>query len=154
MISLDSISRKSLRSWSVYDIGKVLAVGMTILLFTSGITIWNTNYTITTGAIVLFGITICFVSERKKKKTSWIIIGAGTLCFGCMLRMESALLFLPFVALEVFIYHLSSRTGFYGGGNAAEEEQANSRLRLVIHCLTKQSRLMLVAAIIILIFID
>ncbi len=154
LIFTEEIFAKSLRSWSVYDIGKVLAVGMTILLFTSGITIWNTNYTITTGAIVLFGITICFVFERKKKKTSWIIIGAGTLYFGCMLRMESALLFLPFVALEVFIHHLSSRTGFYGGGNATEEEQANSRSRLVFHCFSKQSRLIPVAAIIILIFVS
>lgn len=112
LLFTDVIFEKPLSRWSVSDIGKLLTTGMTILLFTSGITVWNANYTITTGAIVLFGITICFIAERKKRKSSWIIIGTFTLCFGCMLRMESALLFLPFIMLEILAHHLTEVNGW------------------------------------------
>ena len=155
LIFTEEIFSKHLRSWTVYDIWKVLTVGMAILLLTSGITIWNTNYTITTGAIVLFGIIICFVSEREKRKLSWILIGAETLCFGCMLRMESALLFLPFVALDVFVLFLSSRIKLDNSERDTPGEwPVNTRMCHANHAGQSQSRLLPIAVIIILIFIS
>lgn len=155
LIFTEGVFTKSLRSWTVYDIGKMLAVGMIILLFTSGITIWNTNYTITTGAIILFGLTICFETEREKRKLPWIIIGTVTLCFGCMLRMESALLFLPFVALEVFVLFHSYRTRLYNSArDNLGEGPVNTRMCHANHAAQSCSRLLPVAVIIILIFIS
>lgn len=121
--------KKPVRRWTIYDAGIVLAVGMTVLLFTSGITIWNANYTITTGAVTLFGLVVCFESERKKKKPSWIILGTVTLCFSCMLRQESALLFLPFVALEVVANHLSSRANTVDSVADFDDAKLNGTVR-------------------------
>ena len=104
LLFTEDILKNSIKNWTVYDIGRILAVGMSILLFTLGIKIWNSNYTITTGAITFFGLVICFISEKEKRAISWVIIGVATLCFGCMLRMESALLFLPFVILEMIVH--------------------------------------------------
>ncbi|MDO5138556.1 MAG: hypothetical protein Q4D71_08900 [Oscillospiraceae bacterium] len=111
LLFTDKILANSIKSWAISSIWIIFTTGMTILLFTSGITIWNANYTITTGAIVLFGLIICFVSEREHRSLSWVIIGSATLCFGCMLRMESALLFFPFVALDVVARYFSIVTG-------------------------------------------
>ena len=126
LLFTDKILVKPIKNWTVYGGGKVLSTSMVILLFTSGITIWNTNYTITTGAIVLFGLTICFVSEKEQKRLSWIIIGASTLCFGCMLRMESALLFFPFIVLEGVIHCLSPVAALPDRGGASNSDGVSS----------------------------
>ena len=66
-----------------------------------GITVWNANYTIQTAAIVLAGLLILFTSMRQKRSLAWLFAGTLIISFGFMLRIESALLFLPFIALEV-----------------------------------------------------
>jgi len=145
LLLTDVIFEKPLSRGSVSDIGKILTTGMTILLFTSGITVWNANYTITTGAIVLFGLIICFISERKKRGASWIIIGTFTLCFGCMLRMESALLFLPFIVLEALAWQLTAVSGWPSKEKCLHEgDESNQR----------KYRLLPTAVIIILLFLS
>ena len=89
------------RGSGVREISITLTTGMSILLFSSGITVWNANYTIQTAAIVLAGLLILFTSMRQKRSLAWLFAGTLIISFGFMLRIESALLFLPFIALEV-----------------------------------------------------
>ena len=89
------------RGSGVREISIALTTGMSILLFSSGITVWNANYTIQTAAIVLAGLLILFTSMRQKRSLAWLFAGTLIISFGFMLRIESALLFLPFIALEV-----------------------------------------------------
>ena len=95
-------SRGGFRGSGVREISIALTTGMSILLFSSGITVWNANYTIQTAAIVLAGLLILFTSMRQKRSLAWLFAGTLIISFGFMLRIESALLFLPFIALEVF----------------------------------------------------
>ena len=90
------------RGSGVREISITLTTGMSILLFSSGITVWNANYTIQTAAIVLASLLILFTSMRQKRSLAWLFAGTLIISFGFMLRIESALLFLPFIALEVF----------------------------------------------------
>ena len=94
-------SRGFFRGSGVREISITLTTGMSILLFSSGITVWNANYTIQTAAIVLAGLLILFTSMRQKRSLAWLFAGTLIISFGFMLRIESALLFLPFIALEV-----------------------------------------------------
>jgi len=94
-------SSGSFRGSGVREISIALTTGMSILLFSSGITVWNANYTIQTAAIVLAGLLILFTSMRQKRSLAWLFAGTLIFSFGFMLRIESALLFLPFIALEV-----------------------------------------------------
>ena len=94
-------SRGFFRGSGVREISIALTTGMSILLFSSGITVWNANYTIQTAAIVLAGLLILFTSMRQKRSLAWLFAGTLIISFGFMLRIESALLFLPFIALEV-----------------------------------------------------
>ena len=94
-------SSGSFRGSGVREISITLTTGMSILLFSSGITVWNANYTIQTAAIVLAGLLILFTSMRQKRSLAWLFAGTLIISFGFMLRIESALLFLPFIALEV-----------------------------------------------------
>ena len=89
------------RGSGVREISITLTTGMSILLFSSGIAVWNANYTIQTAAIVLAGLLILFTSMRQKRSLAWLFAGTLIISFGFMLRIESALLFLPFIALEV-----------------------------------------------------
>ena len=89
------------RGSGVREISIALTTGMSILLFSSGITVWNANYTIQTAAIVLAGLLILCTSMRQKRSLAWLFAGTLIISFGFMLRIESALLFLPFIALEV-----------------------------------------------------
>lgn len=102
-------SRGVFRGSGVREISIALTTGMSILLFSSGITVWNANYTIQTAAIVLAGLLILFTSMRQKRSLAWLFAGTLIISFGFMLRIESALLFLPFIALEVL-------SGFFSAG--------------------------------------
>lgn len=127
------IVMKPVREIRIVDVVRVLMTVMAILLFSSGIIVWNANYTIQTGAIMFAGLLILFLSaqqrvnrvngesaltadknvnKNKSVKNSvpipekpGLMAAAGTLItvFGFMLRVESALLFLPFVFLEVLV---------------------------------------------------
>ena len=96
------------RGSGVREISITLTTGMSILLFSSGITVWNANYTIQTAAIVLAGLLILFTSMRQKRSLAWLFAGTLIISFGFMLRIESALLFLPFIALEVLSGYFSA----------------------------------------------
>ena len=96
------------RGSGVREISITLTTGMSILLFSSGITVWNANYTIQTAAIVLAGLLILFTSMRQKRSLAWLFAGTLIISFGFMLRIESALLFLPFIALEVLFGYFSA----------------------------------------------
>ena len=101
-------SRGFFRGSGVREISIALTTGMSILLFSSGITVWNANYTIQTAAIVLAGLLILFTSMRQKRSLAWLFAGTLIISFGFMLRIESALLFLPFIALEVLSGYFSA----------------------------------------------
>ncbi len=95
------VFQKSIREWRLSGFVKLSMTVMSILLFTAGICIWNSNYTITTGAIMLFGLLILFHALQEQKHKRWIVAGTIFVAFGFMLRIESALLFIPFVLLEL-----------------------------------------------------
>ena len=92
---------KPIRKFSITDLVVIILTGMAVLLFTSGIVVWNANYTIQTGAIILGGLLILFSSVIWHSSRPWIVAGICISGFGFMLRREASLLFIPFIILEI-----------------------------------------------------
>ena len=127
------VFKKSIREWKLSGYVKVSMTIMSILLFTAGICIWNSNYTITTGAIMLFGLLILFRALQEQKPKRWIVAGTIYVTFGFMLRVESALLFIPFILLELLALIFDSEIQHISGfsfSNIFSKKQ--SRLRELI----------------------
>ena len=86
-----------------------------LLFISMGLRIWNANYTIQTACIICAGFLLVFLSqplqrkgdtpERCTKRNEYIkcigsIVGIILITFGLLLRIQAALLFIPFVLLE------------------------------------------------------
>lgn len=73
------------------------------LLFISiALNIWNENYTVQAAFFMFTGLVTLFGVERKKRFGLLdICIGTAFMCIGVMWRIQAALLFIPFVLLEI-----------------------------------------------------
>ena len=89
------------RSMNLTDYGTIILALLSILFSSFGLHIWNVNYTIQTACITFVGLLTLFVSANQRRSVLWILIGTILTSFGFMVRQEAALLFLPFIGLEM-----------------------------------------------------
>lgn len=88
------------RQMSLQDYLRIALVILAIAFISAGVVIWNVNYNIQTAFYVFSGLLILTVAKMRGKRKIWFVFGAASVTFGYMLRIEAALLFIPFIALE------------------------------------------------------
>lgn len=100
--AIETSFRKPLKLWGVEDyISRALMI-LVITYFVLGLKIFGINYTVQTAAIIAEGIVVLFYALHTKKGKFWIIAGTFLVFAGFLGRVEACLLFLPFIALELF----------------------------------------------------
>ena len=71
---------------------------------------WNANFTVQAAAYTAGGIVLIYVGDSRKRK--FLKASGFIFCaFGIMLRLESALFFVPFVLLDIAVDLFSSQKG-------------------------------------------
>lgn len=108
-LGFERLPTGSFCSWLLQDYFTLLLTIMIDAFLSAGIVVWNVNYTIQTAAFVFTGVTILFLAVEHKKTCFWTASGTALLIFGFMLRIESALLFLPFIGLELVVMIIEKR---------------------------------------------
>ena len=100
-IAFESVFQKSLLHWSLEDYILCALLILAIIYATLGMNLFGVNYTVQTAAIILSGILVLFYGRSRDKGRFWLISGTCFICFGYLIRLEAALIFVPFIALEV-----------------------------------------------------
>lgn len=108
-MALDTAFRKSVTEWEVKDFLEALAMLLGILVFCMGINIWSVNYTVQTSALLLCAIVTLSYGLHREKGKAWIAAGTILAAAGFLMRTESVLLFLPFMALSFFVSLLTAK---------------------------------------------
>lgn len=87
---------------------KILAIFF--LLFLSTVfSVWNENYTVQAAFFMFVGVvTLGSVTRKKIISRLDICIGTVFVCIGIMWRIQAALLFIPFVLLEIVVSRICS----------------------------------------------
>lgn len=96
---LNALSVRRVRDWKLYEAVLCALFLFSVLFLTLGQNIWGANYTVQTAVLVFAGMIILFRCEGRGK--GWVVLGTILVSAGFMFRMEGALLFLPFFALEI-----------------------------------------------------
>ena len=89
------------KSREIRDYIFLMLVILSVLFFAIGMNLWGVNYTVQTAAILFAGlVTLSWAGETEAGRGR---IAAGTLLIavGFMIRSETALLFIPFIGLEL-----------------------------------------------------
>lgn len=77
-----------------------LAMNLFFVFFLSmGVNMWNANYTVQTASFIFTGLFLLLTGSSKSHK----VIGSMLTVFGFLLRVEGALLFIPYLFLELLI---------------------------------------------------
>ena len=100
--AIETAFRKTIRKWSVEDCITRALLFLAIAYYTLGLKLFGINYTVQTGAIIATGVVALFYAFHMNKGNSWIIAGSALIFAGFLGRIEACLLFLPFIALELF----------------------------------------------------
>ncbi|MCQ2514929.1 MAG: hypothetical protein MJ089_07575 [Ruminococcus sp.] len=79
-----------------------------IVFLTFALSMWNNNYTVQAAYFSFIGV-VLFFTGCYHNKLFYIILGILYYCLGFMWRQESALLFIPFIILEIVFYVLENR---------------------------------------------
>ena len=100
-IALLEIGNKPWRQWDIQDwiLRAMLACG-TIFLSTA-INIWSINYTAQTASFVFAGLISLFEYKNHKEMNALFVVGTILVIFGFMMRVEGALVFIPFILLQI-----------------------------------------------------
>lgn len=99
---IETAFRKPIRNWNVEECISRALLLFSIVYYTLGLKLFGINYTVQTGAIIASGVVTLFYAFYMNKGKLWIVAGT-TLMFGGFLgRVEACLLFLPFIAIELF----------------------------------------------------
>ena len=100
--AIETAFKKPIRNWSVEDcISRALLV-LAIAYYTLGLKLFGINYTVQTSAIITGGVIALFYAFHLNNGKPWIIAGTVMIFGGFLGRVEACLLFLPFIALELF----------------------------------------------------
>ena len=100
-IALLETENKPWRQWNVQDwILRVMLVCGTIFLSTA-INIWSINYTTQTASFIFAGLISLFEYKNKRDQKALFILGTLLVIFGFMMRIEGALIFVPYVLLQI-----------------------------------------------------
>ncbi len=100
-LGLESVVDAPIGKWALSDYISAALTILSVAFISFGMVIWNVNYNVQTAFFVFSGLLILSFSKRRGKQRKWFVFGAGFVAFGFMLRIEAALLFLPFIALEI-----------------------------------------------------
>ena len=108
LMGIGIVFRTSVKSWKLGDWILAVLMLLSVLFFAVSMNIWGVNYTVQTAAILFSGlVTLAGASVLNKGKT-WIVAGTVLIAFGYMVRLETALLFIPFISLELIAGILNS----------------------------------------------
>ena len=100
-IALLETGNKPLRQWDIQDwILRAILVCGTIFLSTA-INIWSINYTTQTASFVFSGLISLFEYKNHRDQKALFVVGTLLVIFGFMMRIEGALIFIPFVLLQI-----------------------------------------------------
>ena len=110
-LGLESISGVPIKKWTIQDYLIIVLTFLSIIFFSAGVVIWNANYNVQTAFFISSGLTILALAKQRKKRKRWYVFGTLLISFGFMLRIEAALLFLPFIALEIIEHRGRLSTG-------------------------------------------
>ena len=100
---------KSLRSRSLTDWLALLALLLAVLFFTLGLKLWSVNYTVQTAALLAAGLIALSYAADSGEGRGWIAAGSALIGAGWLLRLETDLLFIPFIGLELLTGLLNAR---------------------------------------------
>lgn len=100
--AIETAFRRQIRNWNVEDCISRALLLLAIAYYTLGLKLFGINYTVQTGAIIAGGVVALFYAFQLNKGKSWIIAGTVMIFGGFLGRVEACLLFLPFIALELF----------------------------------------------------
>lgn len=80
-----------------------------LLFLSTAFSVWNKNYTVQAAFFMFVGL-MMLVREARKKKIGRLntCIGTVFVCVGIMWRIQAALLFVPFVSLELVVSQICS----------------------------------------------
>ena len=106
---IETAFRKPFKSWGIEDFILRALLLLSIVYFTLGLKLFGINYTVQTGAVLATGIITLFYALHTDKDRSWIIGGTVLVFAGFLGRIEACLLFLPFLALELFTEFVRSK---------------------------------------------
>ena len=100
-IAFNSVLQKPFRQWDLEDYILCALLALAIVYATLGMNLFGVNYTVQTAAIILSGVLVMFYGRNRKNGGFWVVLGTVLICFGYLIRLEAALIFVPFIALEV-----------------------------------------------------
>ena len=107
--AIETAFRKPIRNWSVEEYIFRALLFLAIVYYTLGLKLFGINYTVQTAAIIASGFIALFYAFHTSKGKSWIIAGTALIFGGFLGRVEACLLFLPFIALELFTEFVRSK---------------------------------------------
>lgn len=119
-------SLKSFKEWQLEDYIQCALLILTVVYPTLGMKLFGVNYTVQTASIIFAGVIELFYAKEHGGSKIWTVLGTVLVCFGFLVRQEAALLFIPFVALEIVIEFFRS-----------EDRKAylHSSLRTILPCI-------------------
>ena len=100
-IASSSVLQKPFEKWRLKDCILCALLLLSIIYSTLGMNLFGVNYTVQTAAIILAGVLVLFYGRSREKGRFWLASGTVLICFGYLIRLEAALLFIPYIALEV-----------------------------------------------------
>lgn len=101
--AIETAFRDPIKKWRIEDIVSNALMAFAIVYFILGLKLFGVNYTVQTTAIIAEGVVVLTYAARRQKGKGWVIAGTAVIFAGFLGRMEACLLFLPFLALDLFV---------------------------------------------------
>ena len=108
-MTIENSFRKPIKKWDIEDYIFFAVLLCAITYFVLGFKLFGVNYTVQSAGILAMGLITLFYARYRGKGRRWIIAGTLLVFAGFLGRMEACLLFLPFIALELFIEFVRHR---------------------------------------------
>ena len=96
-------SQKPLKDWHLDDYIRGALLILAVVYPTLGMRLYGTNYTVQTAAIIFGGVIVLFYARKHHISILLKTLGSMLICAGFLMRQEAALLFIPFIVLEIAI---------------------------------------------------
>jgi len=101
-MTIENTFWKPIKEWGIEDYIFFAVLLCTITYFVLGFKLFGVNYTVQSAGILAMGLITLFYARYRGKGKWWIAAGTILVFFGFLGRMEACLLFLPYIALELF----------------------------------------------------
>lgn len=100
-IAVRSVLQKPFSKWRTEEFILCALLILAIVYSTLGMNLFGVNYTVQTAAIILAGVLVLFYGRSRGKARFLLISGTVLICFGYLVRLEAALIFIPYIGLEI-----------------------------------------------------